>query len=46
MAILLKNLMPNFSVQDISDKKRQKDLAEYIKNINFAVDSQIYIDKD
>lgn len=46
MAISLKSLIFYFSGQDVNEKKRQKDLAEYIENLNFAVDSQTYIDKD
>lgn len=46
IAILLKDLIPYFFVQEINDKEGQEDLTKYIQNLNFAIDSETYTDKD
>lgn len=42
MAISLKNLIFYFFGQDVNDEGGQEDPAEYIENLNFAVEGQVY----
>ncbi len=46
MATSLKDLIPYFSGRDVNDEGGQEDPAEYIENLNFAVDGQTYTDED
>ena len=46
MATTLKDFILYFSGQDVNDKGRQEDPAEYIENLNFAVDGQTYTDEN
>lgn len=46
MATSLKDLIPYFSGRDVNDEGGQEDPAEYIENLNFAVDGQAYTDED
>lgn len=45
MATSLKDLIPYFFDRDVNDEGEQEDLAEYIENLNFAVDGQKYTDE-
>ena len=45
MATSFKDLIPHFFSRNVNDEGRQEDRAEFIENLNFAVDGQIYIDK-
>lgn len=45
MASSLNNLVPLFYRRDASDEGGQQDLAEFIENLTFAIDGQIYTDE-
>lgn len=46
MTVPLKNYIFYFYGRDANNEKRQEDLAEFMKNLNFAIDGQIYMDKN
>lgn len=46
MATSLKDLIPYFFGRDVNDEGGQEDPAEYVENLNFAVDGQTYTDED
>lgn len=46
MATSLKDLIPCFSGRDVSDEGGQEDPAEFIENLNFAIDGQTYTDEN
>ena len=45
MATSFKDLIPHFFGRDVNNEGGQEDPAEFIENLNFAVDGQIYTDK-
>lgn len=45
MATSLKDFIPHFFGQDINDEEKQEDLAKFLKNLYFVVNSQGYTDK-
>ena len=45
MATSFKDLIPHFFGRDVNDEGGQEDSAEFIENLNFAVDGQIYTNK-
>ena len=45
MATSFKDLIPHFFGRDVNDEGGQENPAEFIENLNFAVDGQIYTDK-
>ena len=46
MATSLKDLIPHLFGRNVSDKGRQKDPAEFIENLNFAVGGQTNTDEN
>ncbi len=46
MAASLKDLIPYFHGRDANDEGGQEDPAEFIENLNFAVDGQVYTDQN
>lgn len=46
MASSLKDLIPHFFGRDINDEGGQEDPAEFIKNLNFAIEGQPYTDEN
>lgn len=45
MATFFKDLIPHFFGWDVSNEGGQDDFAEFIENLNFAVDGQGYTDE-
>ncbi len=45
MSSSLNDLVPLFYGRDVSDKGGKQDLAEFIENLTFAIDGQVYIDE-
>lgn len=45
MVISFKDIIPHFFGWDMNDKGGQENPAEFIKNLNFAVNDQIYTNK-
>ena len=46
MVTFLKDLIPCFFCQHVGNEGRQKNLAEFIKNLNFAIEGQTYTDEN
>ena len=46
MAASLKDLIPHFFGRNVSDERGQEDPAEFIENLNFAIDGQTYTNEN
>lgn len=45
ITVSLKDRIFYFHDRDANNERRQEDLAEFIENLNFTIDGQIYADK-